>query len=103
MRTAEIETFTFIVTVYVPARSMTAVSVAVGTAAGDQLAGTFQLPPAALFQRTAAAVASEGCSNKPKSPTAASRANARNMMAPLRIGQGGAARGRPSPGLGLQR
>src|SRR5262245_55227809 len=76
---------------------MTAVSVAVGIAAGSQLPGTFQLPPAALFQRTAAALASEGCSSKQQSPTAVSRAIARNMMAPLRMGQGGSARGAAVP------
>ncbi len=48
-------TFTFIVTVYVPARSITAVSAVVGSAPVDQLVSTFQLPPAALIQRTAAA------------------------------------------------
>ncbi|MEY4071705.1 MAG: hypothetical protein RL721_2319 [Candidatus Eisenbacteria bacterium] len=41
---------------------MTAVSVAVGSAPVDQFVVTFQFPPAALVQNTAAAWAAEGIS-----------------------------------------
>ncbi len=43
------------VTVYVPAVVMFAVSAAPGTAWGDQLAATLQLPPSVLVQVSVAA------------------------------------------------